>query len=218
MIQPLAGAKVLDVGCGAGGLGRRLKELGCGQVYGIECVEEPAAIAAQHYDKVFCAPVEQVDLSPYADFFDFVVCADVIEHLVDPWTALTRLRGVLKDSGWLVASIPNVRHRFVIGELLRGKFEYRSEGILDKTHVRFFTFDTIVKLMADCRLTIEQIGPQYNADAEQVLGQWKQQNLPVLMEELIYSFTGRRQQIREDELMDFFSIQFLLRARKTVNA
>jgi 2-polyprenyl-3-methyl-5-hydroxy-6-metoxy-1,4-benzoquinol methylase len=163
-LQPVAGATILDVGCGAGRLGKKLKGLGCGALYGVEYVQEPAAAAAQHYDKVYHSTIEQVDLSPYVGFFDIVICADVLEHLLDPWAVLSKLRCVLKDNGVLVASIPNVRHRFVIGELLRGKFEYRDEGILDKTHLRFFTFDSVVRMLMEAGLTVERIAPHYTPE------------------------------------------------------
>jgi 2-polyprenyl-3-methyl-5-hydroxy-6-metoxy-1,4-benzoquinol methylase len=213
-LEPIAGKTVLDVGCGAGELGKRLKELGCGAVYGVEYAEEPAQKASQHYDKVFMTPIEQVDLTPFTGFFDYVICADVIEHLADPWDVLSKLRATLKDTGAVVASIPNVRHRFVIADLLKGSFDYRGAGILDKTHLRFFTFDSIVHLFKECGLIIDQIEPNNTTDAEKFIPIWKKSQIPELMQKLILFFSGMEYHFRDDELVDFFTVQYLLRAHK----
>lgn len=92
--------------------------------------------------------------------FDYIVCADVLEHLIDPWKVLTELVTYLKPSGRLVVSIPNVRHWSVWFPLiLRGRWEYRDVGIMDKTHLRFFTRVTGVKLIEGASSKVVECRP-----------------------------------------------------------
>jgi 2-polyprenyl-3-methyl-5-hydroxy-6-metoxy-1,4-benzoquinol methylase len=215
LLEPFAGAVILDVGCGAGELGKLLKSRGAGPVHGIECIAGEATAAARIYDKVHACPAEQVDFSACQGFFDIIICADILEHLADPWDLLCRLRGTLKSTGFIVASIPNVRNRRVIGNLLAGKFEYLSAGILDKTHLRFFTFDSVVKLFADTGYRIESMGPVYSVDADTLLPQWKTTGMKEKLGEMVKQLTGNTQLFNDDDLMDLFTHQFLLKAKKS---
>jgi GT2 family glycosyltransferase/SAM-dependent methyltransferase len=129
---------VLDVGCGAGRLGAALKAAGR-RVIGIELDPAQAARARTCLDEVLVGDVETMALPFPAGTFDCIVCADVLEHLRNPWQFLARCRQLLKPEGSLVASIPNVQFIGVLGELAKGRFTYRPAGILDRTHLRFFT-------------------------------------------------------------------------------
>ena len=82
------------------------------------------------------------------DFFDYVITADVLEHLVDPWRVVANIRPHLKDGGKVIASIPNIMHVSVMRDLLNGRFRYQEAGILDRTHLRFFTLNEIDSLFA----------------------------------------------------------------------
>ena len=113
-----------------------------------------------------------------------------------------------------MASIPNIRNGKVIGRLLQGEFGYDNEGILDKTHLRFFTFNGIVRLFSSCGFKIIKMTNVYYKDAETQIPLWKQHGIPAKLEELSRILTGNDLKLREDELLDFFTFQFLLRAVK----
>ena len=131
---------VLDVGCATGYLAETLRANG-NRVWGVEADEEAAKIAAAHLEGMVVGDVETVDL--VQEFgrgtFDVIVFADVLEHLRDPATLLKRSRELLADGGSVVLSIPNIAHASVRLSLLKGRFDYRPLGLLDDTHLRFFT-------------------------------------------------------------------------------
>jgi SAM-dependent methyltransferase len=152
--------RVLDVGCGAGALGRLLKARGH-HVTGIELVPAAAAAARPWLDHVETADVE-ADGFPFAPAsFDAVVFADVLEHLVDPWRVLRAAAGLLAAGGCVVASIPNVQNLDVLRRLVRGRWDYRERGLLDFGHLRFFTLHTIRDLFAQAGLTLGHVGHRY---------------------------------------------------------
>jgi SAM-dependent methyltransferase len=152
--------RVLEIGCGCGGLGRLLKERGH-HVTGIELVPAAADEARRRLDHVLTADVE-VDGLPFPpDSFDAIVCADVLEHLVDPWRVLRQAAGVLAPGGVVVASIPNLQNGDVLWRLARGRWEYRERGITDFGHLRFFTLHTIRGLFAQAGLELVHVGHRY---------------------------------------------------------
>lgn len=213
LFDKLQGASVLDVGCGGGALGLMLRRNGCGDLYGVEYMAEPAAAAAGHYTHVDVMSIEAyLEAAPHR-VFDYIVCADVLEHLVDPWTVLAKLKGRLSPTGAIIASIPNIRNRLVIANILSGVFDYHDEGILDRTHLRFFTFNSIVSLFTKAGYVLEVVGPQYSPEAEVAIGQWKANGVPQAIQQLVTAFSGRTLQLKDDELIDFFTIQFLIKAR-----
>lgn len=144
------GLRVLELGCASGVLGAELKHRGkAATVHGIEMHSEVAAGARGRIDRVWTADVESFDPSELDLPYDVLIAADVLEHVRDPWSLLQNMTKVLAEHGQLVASIPNVRYLPVVGDLLvRGRFEYRSEGVLDRTHLRFFTRQSIHQLLA----------------------------------------------------------------------
>ncbi len=151
--------RVLDVGCGAGGLGRALKRRAPREVVGIELNPAAAAAARRHLDEVLEADLDHLDALPWAEAsFDCIVCADVLEHLRDPGRALAVLRRYLAPGGLLIASLPNVRHASVLLPLLvEGRWRYQEEGILDRTHLRFFTLEEIPALFEAAGFTVQGI-------------------------------------------------------------
>lgn len=138
-------AKVLDVGTASGYLGAALSARGY-TVVGIEKDEAAARAAAPAY-----AAFYQVDVAsrpPLAEApFEAVLCADVLEHLADPQGTLTWLGGLLTPAGRVIISVPNVAFVTVRLALLCGRFEYRRRGILDATHLRFFTRCSLLALL-----------------------------------------------------------------------
>jgi 2-polyprenyl-3-methyl-5-hydroxy-6-metoxy-1,4-benzoquinol methylase len=147
-LVPAEGARILDVGCAGGAMGRALKQRGAREVVGIELMAEVAEQARPHLDAVHVLDVQRAEL-PYPDaYFDVMTFADVLEHLTDPAAVLRKLRRHLRDEGMIVCSIPNVRHESVALRLLvEGHWRYQDEGILDRTHLRFFTFEELAPFL-----------------------------------------------------------------------
>ncbi|MBI1320407.1 MAG: glycosyltransferase [Candidatus Hydrogenedens sp.] len=132
--------RLLDVGCGQGTFASTLKrERALEHVAGIEIVEEAFERAVERLDEAYNADIERVALPFKPASFDCIVCADVIEHLVDPRTALEKLSKLLTPEGVIVISVPNVRYVDVIDTLSRGFWYYVEEGIMDSTHIHWFT-------------------------------------------------------------------------------
>jgi 2-polyprenyl-3-methyl-5-hydroxy-6-metoxy-1,4-benzoquinol methylase len=154
---PEGGATVLDVGCGKGMLGRWLKENGVQTVWGIELSPVAGEEARRWLDGVVVGNVEQAELPWPEASVDGIICADVLEHTVDPWQVVARLKRLLKPEGWIVASLPNVAFHRNIRKMLRGEWRYADEGLLDRTHLRFFTLQTIEELFARNGMAIEAV-------------------------------------------------------------
>lgn len=143
--------RVLDVGCGTGALGKKLKaEKKVEQVFGVEIVPEVAREANDNLDRVYRADVEVARLEAHRKHFDCIVMSGILHHLKDPWAVLKRFRDYLKDDGYLIASIPNVGHISIIKDILKGKWVYKTDGILDVCHMKFFTLEEMSKMFAEC--------------------------------------------------------------------
>lgn len=155
LIPPTAGS-VLDIGCGAGALGAALRERqGC-RVVGIEYDRDAAEVAADRIDRVVVGDADELEPDFLPGEFDVIVCGDILEHLREPGDLLRRARRWLAPGGLLVASIPNARHRSVVGGLLAGNWTYESAGLLDRDHVRFFTRREIEKLVRRAGFLVEE--------------------------------------------------------------
>lgn len=154
---------VLEVGCASGQTLAYLSEQGARRLVGIECSPEIAALAqARGVGRIIVGDVERINLDLEPNSFDLIVAGHVLEHLADPWTALKTLTGFLRPGGQLVAGVPNVRHQSVVLPLLFcGRWRYQPEGIMDWTHLRFFSRQTIRDLMGSAGLTVERIVPEF---------------------------------------------------------
>lgn len=152
---PAQAARVLDVGCHTGAFGAGLKQRGC-EVWGVEMNPATAAIARQRLDRVHVGPFDaDADIPPH--HFDALVFNDVLEHFADPWQALALARSKLRPQGVVVASIPNFRHLDNLAHLLwHADFRYEATGIRDRTHLRFFTRKSAVRLFEDSGLQVLQ--------------------------------------------------------------
>ncbi|WP_342576279.1 glycosyltransferase [Paenibacillus sp. FSL M8-0142] len=145
--DPMDPIKVLEIGCACGGTLLKIKSIyKNSSLYGIELNKASAQIASLIAD-VRNDDIESNCLSYPEDYFDYIIFGDVLEHLHDPWGVLERVKKHLKFNGKIIASIPNVMHHSVIDSLLRGSWDYTKSGILDQTHIRFFTLDGIRKMM-----------------------------------------------------------------------
>ncbi len=150
VVQP-KGKRILDVGCAAGAMGAAMLEAGALEVVGVEVVADAARRAREKLTAVYGFDIEKCPELPYPDgYFDVITFADVLEHLRDPVAVLKHLRRYVKNDGAIVCSIPNVRHESVILPLLfNGTFKYEDAGILDRTHLRFFTLQEIYGFMRE---------------------------------------------------------------------
>jgi hypothetical protein len=147
---PPAARTILEVGCGEGQLGARLKQFVPERsVFGIEREPAVAARATARLDRVFVLDVEKDDPPLEPDSLDCILYGDVLEHLVDPEAVLIRHRRFLKQNGSILCSVPNVQHHSLLTALLCGDWQYTTAGLLDSTHLRFFSYSTFFKLLLD---------------------------------------------------------------------
>lgn len=153
------GSKVLDLGCGSGALGQYLAETRSCVSDGVTWSEAEAAHARPHYHHVHVADLETADLPTLfaGERYDAIVCADVLEHLRHPESVLAAARNMLTARGRLLISVPNASYSGLIAELLKGEFKYRKEGLLDETHLRFFTRRSLVRFMTEQRWAIDTL-------------------------------------------------------------
>ena len=144
-------SQVLDLGSGSGALGQHLtSHLGC-EVDGVTYNAQEAALAQPWYRRVEIADLEHCALQEIfaAQRYDFIVCADVLEHIKSPERVVEACQKLLKPDGRLIISIPNAAYCGLVGELLSGEFRYREEGLLDQTHLRFFTRRSLLRFLTD---------------------------------------------------------------------
>jgi 2-polyprenyl-3-methyl-5-hydroxy-6-metoxy-1,4-benzoquinol methylase len=134
--------RVLDVGCSTGYLAERLQQRGA-TVVGIDLDERAAELARRFCEAVYVGDIETMELPFEPESFDAIVCGDLIEHLRDPESALQRLRPLLRPSGRLALSTPNIANWAMRLSLLFGRFRYTEWGLLDRTHTHFFTRKTL---------------------------------------------------------------------------
>jgi glycosyltransferase involved in cell wall biosynthesis/trans-aconitate methyltransferase len=151
-----AGSHVLDVGTAGGYLDRELTARGL-VVTGIEQDAATADEARAACQELMIGDVEALDLRPYAARFDYVILGDVLEHLKNPDAALRRILETLKPGGKVIACVPNVANIYVRLGLLAGRFAYEPRGIMDATHLRFFTLASFRELMQGAGLEIQHL-------------------------------------------------------------
>jgi SAM-dependent methyltransferase len=156
--MPGTASFVIEVGCSSGALAREYRKLNSGVRYvGIEIDSEYAKLAKRYCDEVRHLDVEIADdaFFSYAASCDCWVFGDTLEHMRDPWLLLERIRGVIPASGSVVACIPNAQHWSVQVRLNRGEFRYEASGLLDRTHLRWFTRLTIMEMFQSAGFIID---------------------------------------------------------------
>jgi hypothetical protein len=179
---------IVEVGCGAGALAEAYRRVNPHVRYlGVELNADAAREAriTGRIDGVYqgdAALVEPADLGLKHDApsVDCLVFGDVLEHMVDPWSVLNRLASWLREGGQVLACIPNVQHYSVIVGLLRGSWRYQEEGLLDRTHLRFFTLEGMQDLFNRAGLQVFDIQPRWWADDSDSFGRFQQIVAPVL--------------------------------------
>lgn len=153
---------VLDAGCACGNLGAMLHKLKNCQISGIEFNKESAlkAIASRSFEIVEHADLNSMDMNWFKEHlqkFDYIIFGDVLEHLLFPQEALDNFKKCLKPEGEFLISLPNVAHASIKANLLLNRFDYTEIGILDKTHLHFFTAESIAEMLADIGLAIIEL-------------------------------------------------------------
>ncbi len=149
--------RVLEVGCGAGGFYDHLEQP-C-EVWGVEPNPEAAKLAALKMHRVFVGRYDQVASKLPDKYFDMIVCNDVIEHMDDHDAFLEAIKRKIRPDGWIVGSIPNVRHITALFKLLITKdWKYSDSGIFDRTHLRFFTQKSLRRTLREHGYSIEKFG------------------------------------------------------------
>jgi SAM-dependent methyltransferase len=177
---------------------------------GIEIEPKAAAEAGKHYDRVYVQDAEAFNPEAFAASFDHVVCADVLEHLRDPWGAVSRLRSVLKPGGQLVASIPNIRNAETVSQLLRGDFAYTDWGIMDVSHLRFFTLKSLRRIFVTAGFDDVRIQPKYDANTERIMALWGRHGVAKRIHDLVLLLGGGPFEPTHEDLMEMLVIQFLV--------
>lgn len=155
------GSRILEIGCATGFMGEYLiKKKKC-SVYGVELGKDEAKEANNKLTKVIVGDIEDkktIDKVRNLGKFDVVLASALIEHLKDPWNALSFWKKLLNKDGYLIISTSNIVYWSTRLNIFLGRFEYQNYGIMDNAHLRFFTPKTFKKLVEDCGYKIEYFG------------------------------------------------------------
>ncbi len=153
------GKRVLELGAGPGSITKHLKNTCECNIVAIENDVDAIKKLPAYCEKVYNADLNAPDwpaVLESEDKFDVVLAADVLEHLYDPWAVLASMKGLLKEDGYIIVSLPHVGHNAVLACLLDQDFEYQDWGLLDRTHIRFFAMKNIQSLFNSAKLKIKE--------------------------------------------------------------
>lgn len=195
---------VIEIGCSSGALAREFKQINPACRYlGIDIEPEYVELAKRYCDDTAVGNIENKDTAFYAQHTDkdCWVFADTLEHLRDPWKVLREIRHVIPSHGVIVASIPNAQHWSVFAKLSMGDFRYADSGIFDRTHLRWFTRQTINEMFNQAGFSIVQGEPRIFDEPQRA------QFLPVIGE--MAKLCGFDPQIAMNDALAF---QYVLRA------
>lgn len=157
--QPVVG-HVLEIGCGTGDTGAAALAQGLAQTYtGVEITPKAASVARTRLSDVLEGDVERMAL-PWPDqHFDAVLMSEVLEHLVDPWTLVKRVAEKMKPGAVVLASSPNVAQIAILRGIIADRWELTEEGVMDRTHLRWFTQGSYRQMFEDAGIKVEQVQP-----------------------------------------------------------
>ncbi|WP_288425627.1 class I SAM-dependent methyltransferase [uncultured Spirosoma sp.] len=157
-------ATVLEIGCGGGDTLVAIKERKLAkEVFGVELFNiENSNQRNPAIDRMFIGNIENISPDYPENYFDIILCGDVLEHLVDPWKVIERITPFLKEGGLIIVSCPNIREIFNLGKILiSGRFKYQDSGIMDKTHLRFFGKKDLADMLTTKQLRPVKVSPNY---------------------------------------------------------
>ena len=151
--------RVLDIGCSEGKSAAYFRNIGVKVIWGVEMSASAAEQAKQQMDYVYMGTIESFFESEHVENrFDLIILGDVLEHLINPWLVLKQLTGLLSKNGQILISLPNIRNMGVLVPLLiKGEWRYEMSGILDNTHLRFFTYKSAVRMIHDAGLFVAKV-------------------------------------------------------------
>ncbi len=220
---PANAKRILEIGCGEGLLGKRLHEQGK-YIAGIELVKEVAEKAKTNLDKVICCDIEKFSPDLEENFFDCLICGDVLEHLHNPLEVLKKLKKYLTEDAIIIASIPNIQHFSIIANLIAGNWNYKKSGLMDDTHLRFFTLKSTYKLFSDAGFKIEKTeiticnpkGKDKFKTAEERTDYWKQEKLQEKLNEILYILSDKDEKTKDIRisLTPFITYQYRIVAKR----
>ncbi|OME35285.1 methyltransferase domain-containing protein [Paenibacillus sp. FSL E2-0274] len=169
------GARVLEFGCASGYMTKILKEKKNCVIDCVEINEADAKIAEEYCTKMLVGDVELIDFAILQTWgtYDYIIFADVLEHLKNPELVLEKCKILLKENGEILSSIPNVAHASIVLNLLDGKFQYQKIGLLDNTHLKLYTKKNIFDLFEECGYLVQIVGrteiyPQFSEFATDI--------------------------------------------------
>lgn len=155
-----ADANILEIGSGDGTTGALALDMGkCGYYAGVEMYEPAAARSQPRISAVHIGNIDTVKLPYPPSTFDALIMSEVVEHLVDPTGTLKRLLPLIRPGGLIMASSPNISHWRVLLNLYRGRFDYKQEGVMDYTHLRWFTPDTYREMFEALGIETQRLEP-----------------------------------------------------------
>lgn len=163
-LLPLNARRIIDIGCGVGEIAQEYRKRASPEFYlGVEIVPQDAEVARQYCSQCIVGNIEEFDDQAWLQLtnYDLWVFGDVLEHLYDPWKILSKVRLVLLRNGEIACCIPNVQHWSLQARLSNGDWRYSEKGLLDRTHIRFFTKQTMVELIEGAGFEITEIVPRY---------------------------------------------------------
>jgi len=205
--------RFLELGCATGAFGAEVKKKFPGaSVVGIEAGRAACEVAATRIDRVVCTRLEDLDLAAQGfqpGEFDCLIAADILEHLVNPWDALVRVKPFLAPNALVLASIPNARNLALVANLLvKGEWAYADRGLLDITHLRFFT-------LASIRQMFEETGYRFEGHAATLAPGLADFYRAARGQAVVTIDYGRMkfENVTAQELDELCAVQFLVRAR-----
>ncbi|MBT1071367.1 class I SAM-dependent methyltransferase [Pelotalea chapellei] len=188
LIPPDSSNRILEIGAGSGETLLSIKRLGLGcEVVGVELMDIPNSNQFHgEIDNFIIGNIEGMHLNYSKEYFDVIICGDVLEHLVDPWRTLENLSFYLRPGGTFIACIPNVREfKTLFNLIVNGNFKYKHSGVLDKTHLRFFCKKNILDLMTHAGLQPTMIKPYLEVERKT----WNLFTLGLLEEFIVTRYT-----------------------------
>ncbi|MBP0014388.1 MAG: methyltransferase domain-containing protein [Roseofilum sp. SBFL] len=146
---PKTARRILDIGCGAGVIGKQIKQIMDCEIIGITNNESEVATSSEWLDKVVLHDLNEIFPRDKLGEFDCIICCHVLEHLYQPQQLLQQIKSSIKSDGILVVALPNILFWKQRLEFLKGCFRYADDGLTDRTHFRFFDWQTSHQLLKE---------------------------------------------------------------------